>query len=51
MTKNLTPGKITFLVVYGIVLTLLGRRVVTRLKNAKPAKASDEKLAYATVKS
>ena len=49
MTKDLTTGKIIFLIVYGTVLTLLCRRVVKRLraKSVKPTDASDEKLACA----
>lgn len=53
MTKDLTKGKIIFLIVYGIVLTLLCRRVVKRLKakSAKPTDAANEKLDYAASKS
>lgn len=49
MTKDLTKGKIIFLIVYGIVLTLLCRRVVKRLKakSSKKPEATDEKLDYA----
>lgn len=44
MTKNLTKGKIIFLISYGIVLTLLCKRVVTRLRaksQAGSAKSSE----------
>jgi uncharacterized membrane protein YdjX (TVP38/TMEM64 family) len=53
MTKDLTTPKIIFLIVYGIVLTLLCRRVVKRLlgKSSKSPKTADEKLDYATSKS
>ncbi|MEO5803924.1 MAG: VTT domain-containing protein [Verrucomicrobiota bacterium] len=49
MTKDLTKGKIIFLIIYGIVLTVLCHRVVKRLKekSSKPTKAAKEKLAYA----
>lgn len=42
MTNDLTTGKIIFLIVYGIVLTLLCRRVVKRLK-ARSAQAEMDK--------
>jgi len=32
MTKDLTKGKIIFLIVYAIVLTLLCKRVISRLR-------------------
>lgn len=49
MTKDLTTPKIIFLIVYGIVLTWLCRRVVKRLraKSTNPNGANDEKLACA----
>lgn len=41
MTKNLTKGKVIFLIGYGIVLTLLCKRVVKRLRAGAVAKAAE----------
>lgn len=53
MTKDLTKGKIIFLILYGIGLTLLCRHVVKRLKakSVKSSTAADEEQHYATLKS